>query len=83
MLSLNKNPNYQLLDQNQLPEKHTLETVLFRKNDDYLFLKRIIYTRLYLSSTHVSDLKIYRELQNTHIFYLQNQKKVEKLILEI
>ena len=78
-----KNPNYQLLDQDQLPGKHTLETVLFRKNDDYLFLKRIIYTRLYLSSTHVSDLKIYRELKNTHIFYLQNQKKVEKLILEI
>ena len=75
--------NYQLVDQIQLPEKNKLKPILFRDNDDYLILKRIIYTRWYLSSTHVSDLKVYRKLQNTHIYYLQNQKKVKKLILEI
>jgi hypothetical protein len=77
-----KIPKYQIMDQDSLPEKHTLEPVFFRKNDDNLFLKRIIYTRLYLSSSHVNSMKVYRELQNTHIYYLQNQKEFKKLIFE-
>lgn len=77
-----KIPKYKLIDQDSLPEKNTIEPVLFRENDVDLFLKRIINTRLYLSSVHVSDLKVYRELQNTHIYYLENQKEVQKLILE-
>lgn len=78
-----KTPKYQLVEQVKLPAQHTLEPVLFRENDSDLLLKRIIYTQLYLSSTHVNNLKVYRELQNHNIYYLQNQKEVQKLILEI
>jgi hypothetical protein len=76
-----KIPKYQLVDHVKLPEKKTIEPVSFREYYDDLFLKRIIYTALYLSFTHVKDLNVYRELENTHIYYLESRKKVQKLML--
>jgi len=73
--------NYQLVSQNQLPEKKILSPVSYRVNHDYLSLNRIIYTYLYLSQLHVNDLKVYKELQSDTIFYFQSQKEIMKLIL--
>jgi hypothetical protein len=77
-----KKTNYQLVYQNQLPEKEMLIPVSYRFNHDYLSLNRIIYTYLYLSQLHVNDLKVYKELQSDAIFYFQSQKEIMKLILQ-
>jgi hypothetical protein len=76
-----KHPNYQLEDIDNLPNNNLLEPVLFREIESELPLKRIIYTALYLSFTHVKDLKVYRNLKKPHIYYLQSKMKVQKLIL--
>lgn len=77
-----KIPNSQLINQKQLPEKSKLSQVLFRKNDTYLFLKRIIYNYLYLSTLNVKDVKVYEDLDNSDTFYVQSPKEVLKLTIK-
>ena len=76
-----KKTNYQLSALNLLPESETMAPILFRSNPDSLHLKRIIYTYLYLSSLHVNDLEVYKDLQNGNIYYFKSQKEILKLIL--
>jgi len=76
-----KKTNYQLSALNLLPEPETKAPILFRSNPDVLHLKRIIYTYLYLSSLHVTDLEVYKDLQNGNIYYFKSQKEILKLIL--
>jgi len=77
-----KKINYQLVGQKLLPEKNTLIPISFRENGDYYFLRRIIYNYLYLTSTHVEEVNIYKELRSNDVFYIKNKKEVLKLILE-
>lgn len=76
-----KIPDYQFKDIENLPSKTLIEPVLFSDKVYELPLKRIIYTWLYLTFTHVKDLKVYRDLQKPNIYYLQNKVKVQELEL--
>ena len=76
-----KKTNYQLSALNLLPESETIAPILFRSNPDFLHLKRTIYTYLYLSSLHVNDLEVYKDLQNGNIYYFKSPKEILKLIL--
>ncbi len=75
-------PNYQLMDIDMLPSGNLLEPFLFRKKESETHLKRLIYTALYLTFTHVNDLKVYRNMENPNTFYLQSNVKVQKLIVK-
>ena len=76
-----KKTDYQLSALNLLPESKIMAPILFRSNPDVLHLKRIIYTYLYLSSLHVTDLEVYKDLQNGNIYYFKSPKEILKLIL--
>lgn len=77
-----KQPNYHLINQTLLPENKKLIPVLYRKRADYSFLRRIIYTYLYLSKMHVNQVEIYEELNSVGVFYISSKKEIVKLTID-
>lgn len=75
------NPNYQLVDLAQLPEKNLLKPIDFLENDKYSFLKRLIYTYLYLASLQAENLLVYKDLHEDDVYFFQSPNEVLKVVL--
>ncbi len=74
--------NHKFTPLNNLPEKKILKELFIQIDNQYSFLRPIIYPYLYLSSTNIKDLQIFTSTQNSNLFFIKNKDEILKLILD-
>lgn len=65
----------------QLPKEEELSEIFIQKDNQFEFLRSIVYQYLYLSSINIKDIGIYQSTKNNNLFYIKSKSKILKILV--
>lgn len=73
---------HKFIEVDLLPNKNELSEIHIQQENQFGFLRPIIYQYLYLKSTNIKDVNIYSSTKKENEFFIKNKNKFLKLLVE-
>lgn len=75
--------NHEIMAIDEFSKSENLNEIYIKHNDEFSFLRPIIYRYLYLSHTNIKDIQIYKSTQIRNVYFIKTETENLKITVQV